>query len=75
MDETAGRRASSGLEWVEDLTWAKRLDACWDLGLARRVAGQLVNQYKDSGMVKVRDSGQGDRQAVAICRMAGWLAS
>ena len=51
--DATGRRASSGTEWVEDLKWARHLDTCWNLGVARKVAQKLCGHYNDPAMAKV----------------------
>ncbi len=44
---------ATGLEWTEDLVWAKSLDQQWNLATARKVAQKLVSKFNDQGMVKV----------------------
>ena len=67
LDASKGRTGATGVEWSEDLEWARRLDACWNLSTARGVAARLVSHYNDPGMVKVRrrpaavSQGKGER--------------
>ncbi len=59
LDDASGRSAATGLCWEEDLQWAARLDVGWDLGLARRLAAKLVNNYSNPGLLKVGVRGGG----------------
>lgn len=47
LDETSGRAGASGLKWVEDTNWTRRLDKGWNLSTVQRVVGGLVNQNGD----------------------------
>ena len=55
------------MDWVEDLEWARRLDACWNLSTARKVASKLVSHYNDPGLVKVLDDGSEHQHRLALC--------
>ena len=67
LDAGTGRTRASGLEWIEDLEWAKKLDACWNLATARKVAAKLIGHYNDPGKVKVLDDGSEHQHRLALC--------
>ena len=67
LDASLGRTRATGLEWIEDLEWARRLDACWNLATARKVAAKLMGHYNDPGKVKVLDDGSEHQHRLALC--------
>jgi len=67
LESSMGRIGSNGMDWVEDLEWARRLDECWNLNTARKVASKLVSHYSDPGLVKVLDDGSEHQHRLALC--------
>jgi hypothetical protein len=49
-----GRSRTTGLNWVEDMTWTRSLDAGWNLGVVRKHARKLIDQLGSSGQLAVR---------------------
>jgi sucrose-6F-phosphate phosphohydrolase len=71
--KVAVRATHSGLEWEEDLEWARRLDKSWDLGTARKAASKLVEKYKDPSLCRILDDGSEHQHRLAMCVDASTL--